>query len=293
MRQTQLIVLLGLVLLVSACDRNTAKGKPLPAPKAATPTRTPPAKAGSGGLSGTVAETMDSAGYTYVKLNTAAGEQWAAVSKTPLKIGQKLNVTSTAVMKNFKSPTLKRVFPIIHFGTLGGGKAAGPHGMSKGPHGMGKGPHGMGKGKGMVHGKGKGMVHGKGSGAAGKVDVSRAHAGLGKKKVTVDKPVTKAQGADGYTVAGLFAKKASLKDKKVEVRGKVVKVNKGIMGRNWLHLQDGTGSAAAANFDLTVTSQGVATVGQVVLIKGVLRLNKDFGSGYRYAVIVEDAKVVK
>ena len=71
---------------------------------------------------------------------------------------------------------------------------------------------------------------------------------------------------------------------------KVVKSLSGIMGTNWLHIQDGTGEPGAN--DLTVTSDTVAPVGATVLVEGVLVLDKDFGSGYRYAVIVENAEVV-
>lgn len=276
-----LSLLVLLALAVAACDRNTARGKPKSAPlnAKAGPAAAPAAKKAAGGaLAGTVAETLDSAGYTYIKIKTGAGEKWAAVRKAPIKVGQKVAISNPSEMKNFKSPTLNRVFPSIYFGSLGGG-------------GKGKGPHGMGMGG--PHGKGKGMVHGMGKGGPAKVDVSKAHAGLGKKRATIDKPIPKAEGAAGQTVAGVYANKAGLKDKKVAVRGKVVKMNRGIMGRNWLHLQDGSGSVAAANFDLTVTSKGVAEVGQVVLINGVLRLDKDFGSGYRYAVILEDGVVSK
>jgi hypothetical protein len=75
----------------------------------------------------------------------------------------------------------------------------------------------------------------------------------------------------------------------VKVRGKVVKYNSGIMGKNWLHIQDGSG--AAGSNDLTVTTSANTKVGDTVLVAGVLSANKDFGSGYKYALIVQDAKV--
>lgn len=79
--------------------------------------------------------------------------------------------------------------------------------------------------------------------------------------------------------------------KEVVVRGKVVKFLAGIMGRNWIHLQDGTGDAGTN--DLTVTTEQTAAAGDVVAIKGTLAVDKDFGAGYRYAVIVEKASVTK
>jgi len=65
------------------------------------------------------------------------------------------------------------------------------------------------------------------------------------------------------------------------------------MGKNWLHLHDGTGSAAKKDNDITVTTSGLAAVGDVVLVKGVVHLDRDFGAGYTYSVIIEDAKVSK
>ena len=77
--------------------------------------------------------------------------------------------------------------------------------------------------------------------------------------------------------------------KPVTLRAKVVKYSPQIMGKNWLHLQDGSG--AAGSNDLTVTSDVTANVGDTVLVKGPLTLDKDFGYGYKYDVILEDAKV--
>jgi len=93
----------------------------------------------------------------------------------------------------------------------------------------------------------------------------------------------------GQTVADIFAKKAELAGKPVKVRGKVVKFSGGIMGKNWIHLQDGTGEAGSN--DLTVTTQAMAQVGDTIVISGVLATDKDFGYGYAYAVLVEDAEV--
>lgn len=103
--------------------------------------------------------------------------------------------------------------------------------------------------------------------------------------------VSKAQGPNAYTVGEIFEKKDPLANKPVAVHAKVVKVNRGIMGKNWLHLQDGTGSPAAETNDLVVTTDSVHEVGDVVTIKGNLSRDRDFGAGYRYDVIVEGAEV--
>ncbi len=105
--------------------------------------------------------------------------------------------------------------------------------------------------------------------------------------------VKKAEGAEGKTIAEIFSAKVSLKDKPVALRGKVVKFNSGILGKNWIHLRDGSGSPEKNDFDLTVTTADTAAVGDVILVRGQLRLDRDFGAGYTYPVIIEDAKVTK
>ncbi len=101
--------------------------------------------------------------------------------------------------------------------------------------------------------------------------------------------VRKASGPNARTVADIHTKASELKDKPVVVAGKVVKFNAAIMGKNWIHLRDGTGDAAKETNDLLVTTQATAKLGDVVTVSGVVRTNKDFGSGYTYKVLVEDA----
>jgi len=105
--------------------------------------------------------------------------------------------------------------------------------------------------------------------------------------------VAKASGHDARTVAEVVKGKAGLKDKTVLVRGQVVKANLGIMGKNWLHLQDGSGAAADGSNDILVTTQDKAAVGDVVSARGVVRLDANFGSGYAYPVLIENAAVSK
>jgi hypothetical protein len=104
---------------------------------------------------------------------------------------------------------------------------------------------------------------------------------------------SKAHGTNGHAIAEIWAQKATLKDAPVAVRGKVVKFLPAIMGKNWLHLRDGSGSRAGGDDDITVTTSDGAAVGDVVTVRGTLRVDKDFGSGYRYPVIIEEAKVSK
>jgi hypothetical protein len=105
--------------------------------------------------------------------------------------------------------------------------------------------------------------------------------------------VPKATGPDARTVAEVVAGKAALNTKTVLVRGQVVKVNFGIMGKNWVHLQDGSGSAADGSNDILVTTQDRVAVGDVVNARGKVRTDLNLGAGYAYAVLIEDATVRK
>lgn len=93
----------------------------------------------------------------------------------------------------------------------------------------------------------------------------------------------------GKTIAEIFASRDALAGKPITVRGKIVKVNNGIMGHNWLHLQDGTG--APGTDDLVVTTDATVAKDDVVLIRGTVVTNKDFGAGYSYTVLIENATV--
>jgi len=100
--------------------------------------------------------------------------------------------------------------------------------------------------------------------------------------------LTKAE--NGYTVAEIFAQQAQLATQEVTIRAKVVKFSPNIMKTNWIHLQDGSG--VAGTNDLTITTSGQAALGDTVLVKGIIDLNQDFGYGYKYDVIIQDAQVV-
>ena len=120
-----------------------------------------------------------------------------------------------------------------------------------------------------------------------------AHAGEAKAPDLSDVRVPKASGADAHTVAEIATGRAALKDKPVAVRGKVVRYTPGVMGKNWLHLRDGTGSAADQTDDIVVTTQDEANVGDVVLARGVVRTDVALGAGYAFKVLVENAKLAK
>ena len=100
--------------------------------------------------------------------------------------------------------------------------------------------------------------------------------------------VTIAKG--GISIAELYSKKEAYSGKKVKISGKVVKFNPSIMGKNWIHIQDGT--EHDGQFDLTVTTDVTVNIGDTVTFEGVIYLDKDFGYGYFYPVIMEEGKIV-
>ncbi len=129
-------------------------------------------------------------------------------------------------------------------------------------------------------------------GAAADGPGGNPHAGLAAGAPVDVGQVTKAVGPDARTVAEVWAHRATLEGQTVTVRGVVVKYNAGVMGKNWLHLQDGSGDGGQSTNDITVTTMDDAAKGETVTIRGTVRTNKDFGAGYTYPVIVENAKIV-
>ena len=101
--------------------------------------------------------------------------------------------------------------------------------------------------------------------------------------ISVDAP------KNGISIAELFKNRDQYAGKKVKLSGQVVKVNNGIMGKNWIHIQDGTSDAD--NYDLTLTTQNKANMGDVITIKGTVYLKKEFGAGYSYDLIIEEALI--
>jgi len=119
------------------------------------------------------------------------------------------------------------------------------------------------------------------------------HAGIAKPVDVGDVKVPKANGANARTVAEIVTGRAELKNKPVVVRGKVVKFTPAVMGKNWVHVRDGSGSAADNTHDVLVTTKDETKVGDVVLVKGVVHTDVELGSGYSYKVLVEDATLSK
>ena len=204
-------------------------------------------------FTGTVVETIKADRYTYVQVDTGIEKIWAATPEFLGKVGDPVVVPKGLAMQNFHSKTLGRDFELVYF--VGAITVAGD----------GQGPSQMAQTSFMHPPRG------------GKVSKSQTEvSGVKKAK-------------NGKTVAEVFAGKENLAGKEVLVRGKVVKFMPKIMGKNWLHLQDGSGSEGTNG--LTVTTDSVVKVGDLVLVHGVVSADRDFGFGYSYEVIIEDAEV--
>lgn len=121
------------------------------------------------------------------------------------------------------------------------------------------------------------------------IPVPAGHKGKGEGEKTDGISVAPADGS--VSIADLYAKRADFAGKTIKMKGQVVKINDEVMGKNWIHIQDGTGSTE--DFDLTITTLDKVAKGDVVTFEGTIALKKDFGYGYFYEVIMEDAKLVK
>lgn len=259
-------------------------------PGAAAPESAPAAPAQQvSQISGKVLETMNAAGYTYVNVETATGPVWAALPETKVEVGQEVVLAGGMEMKNFESKTLGRTFDSVVFSSgivPEGGAPAAP--ATPAPAGDAAAPAAGGD---SFTAAMQEEAAGTPANPMAAGDVPASGGSAAAIVPSSDVKVDKAEGENAYTIGELYAKKGELNDKKVKVRGKVMKVSMMIMGKNWLHLQDGTGDAAASTHDLVVTTAGEAKKDAVVVVEGTMHADKDFGSGYRYDVIVEDAEV--
>ena len=287
MRKT-ILVLVAAAAIVACSEKQTAQngsaaaapapqqqGQLLPpaqtaaAAQLATPGSQPPVQEAAGQLTGTVLETQDAAGYTYLRIKTKDGERWAAVTQSSVRKGDPATVDVQMMVQNFESKSLKRRFESIAFGTLAGSGGASQGMASSMPSSM---PRTMPP-----------------PSAIPPMPSAAQHMATPE---VANISVPRAEGADAKTIAELWTAKSTLAGQNVTVRGKVVKSLSGIMGKNWLHLRDGS-KAGAEDADITVTTDATAAVGDVVTVKGKVSVDRDFGAGYRYAVIIENAEVSK
>ena len=98
---------------------------------------------------------------------------------------------------------------------------------------------------------------------------------------------------DGISLAELYKNKDQYNGKSVIVKGVVVKLNEMIMGKNWIHLQDGTNYQDFNDLTITTEEAIVFSLDDTITFHGTITLNKDFGAGYKYEIIMEEGQLVK
>ena len=243
------LLFLAVLTTVTCCNGKTPKNTKVPTSDASTK-----AQPATSGYTGNVVETINTGGYTYVQVDTGSEKIWAAAPEFQVKVGDEVTVPKGMPMKNYHSKTLDRTFDVVYF--AGNIVVAGTEQATS--------------------------------------QFTEEHAGSTQKNISASpsanvdfSEIKKPEG--GKTIAEIYADKGDLSGKEVIIRAKVVKFSPNIMGKNWIHLRDGTGTEG--NNDLTITTGTKAKVGDTVLASGVVITNKDFGSGYKYDVIIEDARV--
>ena len=285
-------ILMGAAVVIAAGIGLVAQQRPsgpLPHPAAAARTGAPgdlfdsdepAAESPSDSLKGRVREVIDVVQYTYLRLATAQGEVWAAVSKAAIAVDSDVTVENATRMEHFESATLKRTFDVIYFGNLPTAGAVAPGGLPPGHPSIDGAPSAPADGLPPGHPSidGVAAMHGSpapATQASGAADVA----------------VPRASGNNAHTIGELFADSAKLDGKLVRVRGQVVKVTAGVLGKTYLRLRDGS-SARPEERELVVTSQLDAQPGVVSTFEGTLRTQVDVGIGFRYPILLADAQVI-
>jgi hypothetical protein len=237
-RLTVAAMTVGLLFALAGCTKSADE------PVADNPALAAPVPPGM--VRGTVLETMNSGGYTYVFMDTGQGQRWVAARVTPVQVGDIVQTDQGMPMADFESKTLNRTFEAIYF-------VAGLQNLSS-------------------------PVAAEAPMPAGQPSTETAEI-----EVEALEP--------GQNIANVYANKDAMAGQQVSLRGKVVKYNSNILGWNFIHVQDGSGDAADGSNDLTVTSKSETAVGETVVLTGTIVLDKDFGAGYSFPLLLEDASI--
>ncbi len=263
MKSLSILLSITLLITLSACDNNKQSSAQAQGANAALPENHPDISQQSnpqaqGNISGSVIETMNTAGYTYIKVDTGTEELWVAAPEFEVNVGDPVIVGQSLPMPNYHSNTLNRDFDLVYFA-------------------------------GNVAVAGAGM-------ALSENATMSAHATAGIDTENHAKPAPVEADVDfstlqplegGKTLAEVFAQRVTLVGQEISIRAKVVKFSPNIMKTNWIHLQDGS----EGNNDLTITTAATVGVGDTVVVKGTLEQNQDFGYGYKYDLIIQNAGV--
>jgi len=215
---------------------------------------------------GVVLESINSGGYTYSRVDDGGNIYWIAGPMSTITKGTTISFIEQMVMIDFTSKSLNKKFESLMFVS-----AIVP-----------------------IDKSGKPIAQEQNTTHTKKIAPAdhHNHANSGSHNITKtdsNEPIKIAKNAKGYSVEEIYAKKDSLKDKKVKIDAQVVKVSKGIMGKDWVHLQDGSG-AAGTNDIIATAKESTVQVGDKVTTDGVVKTNVDLGYGYKFSIIIDEAK---
>lgn len=201
-----------------------------------------------------VLEVLQVNSYTYLLVTEDNNKKWLAVPSIDVKVGESYFYKGGMEMPNFKSKELNRTFESVRF----------LESISKNP----------------VEEKKSSFQH------SSNIESKKISKPLNEKLSLTIIPDN-----GGVSIAELFKNKKSFNGKEVRIKGKVTKFNEQVMSKNWVHLQDGT--EYDSKFDLTITTNAKVQVGDVITVEGTVFLDRDFGYGYFYDVIIENAVLIK
>lgn len=266
-KQIIIFLTISLMLCLCACDSNSNVpeiSRKKETDKLSTQKKQPHASPEH--LFGIVKETINSASYTYILLEHKGKNTWVAIPETSVDEGEEIMLQPGMPMHNFTSKTLNRTFETIIFSS--------------------------------------GIVSPANHRSAMMDSPSRSTAALSPAtsvsphKGRPVQPITKGIKIDDFpedaiTVSDIYSKSEELAGRKVKIKAMVVKTSPNIMGKNWIHIQDGTGGEEKGDYDITVTSMDLPSPGEIVIISGILNTDKDFGAGYVYDILIEEASVEK
>ena len=200
-------------------------------------------------------ESLDGGTYTYVRLKEGNNEFWGAITARPLESDKKYFYRGSLWMRDFKSEALDRTFDSILFIEYFGEESMAASMQMTSPHGG---------------------------------TTAEDHT-----KTDQEAGLTISHREGEITLAQLFANKEEYNGKEVTVRGDVVKILRDIMNRNWIHIQDGTSHDGMYDLTITLNDDFDFEPHDVVAFTGIITVDKDFGSGYFYPVIMENARALK
>ncbi len=200
-------------------------------------------------------------GYKYLKVDENGTERWVAIANAPVKVGEKIGYDKRTIMKDFKSKSLGKSFKEIIFAS----DVYLPEKTESAPIKDLKDMLGLSAPKPKT------------------VEVKKE-----------EQPAKLFEEKEFYTVEEAFMWKNSLKGKTIKIKGVVHKVAKGIMKLDWVHIEDGTGDENKMNDDIVFTTKNAnVKAGDKVIAKGKVVVDKDFGYGYFYKVIVQESEFTK